>query len=206
MAFTGLCSLGIAHLEVSGQGRRGRARLLRSPASPTPQGPRGSSACGQSHGSGLLNIPQCSYCTASSSKYKTGPDMSPSTLSGCPRRPRRGRQGPGLLASCPPPSPCGLHSSCAGLARGCVRDFCLSLSQQRTPRPSPGPGDQSRAHSGKSPLGLGLALSPAAPPPGMPVRLRVQRRPRAGPVGAPGATRASPFAPYSLFIPSFLFH
>lgn len=104
----GLCSLGVTHLETGGQGRRGLAPLLRSPALPHAPGASESSARGQSHGSGLLNTPLrqllhgASIVRESLLKCKTGPVMLPSTLPGCPRRrPRCGRQGPGLRASRP---------------------------------------------------------------------------------------------------------
>lgn len=163
----GICSLGITHLEMSSQGWRGLTLLLRSPALPHPPGASMSSACGRSHGSGLLNIPpmqllhSVSVVRESLLKYKTGPVMSPSTLSGCPRSPRRGLQGPGLLASFPPSSPRGLPLSCAGLqagrvlAGGCVRYFCSSLSAE-DPSPSRGPG----ARAGHTQGNLRWALSP----------------------------------------------
>lgn len=139
------------------------------PSLPHPPGASGSSACGQSHGSGLLNIPQCSYCIASPSSGSVIEMQDgarhvalntlrlPPTSSPWPA----GARAPGLLS--PPPPLAGSTPAVLG-SPGAVSGTSASLSQQRTPRPSPGPGDQSRAHSGKSPLGLGLALSPAAPP------------------------------------------
>lgn len=188
-------------------GPEGPRSAVQEPSLPHPPGASGSSACGQSHGSGLLNIPQCSYCTASPSSESVIEIQDearhvalntlrlPPTSSPWPA----GARAPGLLSPLLPlRAPLQLCWARPGLCQGLLP---LSLSaEDPSPIPrarGPEPGTLREIPAGPGPR----AVSRCLPPPGMPVRLRVQRRPRAGPVGAPGATAPPPslLIPFSFF-------